>query len=176
MKPAVNSARTTVAVALAALTAASVAPALAGRVASAPERSITERAIGGARLGLRSTAYVQLFGAPSRVDRLEGGLTRLSFARTAVEVYLEARVGVAVNTFGSGYRTSAGIGPCSPAGALKSAYGGRLRKLPTSGPVSLYRLGRLVFRVADGRVGAVVLGTGALARLIAGNSVDCIHR
>jgi len=176
MKPAVKRAFTAVALVLSALAAVSFTLAPAGAASPAPERSITELAIGGARLGLGAGAYVRVFGKPSRVDRLEDGLTRLVYQKVGVEVYLERGAGVAVNAFGRGFRTSAGVGPCSPAQALKATYGNRLRKLPTSGPVSLYLFGRLVFRVADSRVGAVVLGRGALARVIAGNSVDCGRR
>lgn len=144
------------------------------KASSSPNRTITQTSIGGALLGLSRQAYVRTFGTP-RVDLLEGGITALVFTRLGVVVYLRGNAGAAINTSGRTFRTSAGIGPCSPVRALMAAYGAQLRKLPTSGPVSLYRLGSLVFRVdrPRQRVGAVTLGRGSLARLIAGNSIDC---
>jgi hypothetical protein len=139
------------------------------------DRAITQTSIGGARLGRTKAAYVAVFGRPSRVDRIERGFSALVYTRLGVTVFIKFGTGVAINTVGRTFRTSAGIGPCSPARALTAAYGTRLRKLVTTGPVALYRLGNLVFRVdrPHRRVGAVTLGRGTLARLIAGNSTDC---
>jgi hypothetical protein len=174
-------------VVLTALTAASLADARPGTrltrkpdwgtldVSSSPSRTITQRSIGGARLALSRQAYVRMFGTP-RVNRLEKDLMSLVFTKRGLEVYLRGNAGVAVSTSSSTFRTSAGIGPCSSVSALRAAYGGQLRELPTpSGPVSLYRLGALVFRIDEPRrrVGAVTLGRGSLARLIAGNAIDC---
>jgi hypothetical protein len=140
------------------------------------DRTITQRAIGGAPLGWSQKQYVRAFGRPFFLGRLEGGLTRLDFTRLGVEVYLRLGAGVAINTYSRAYRTTAGIGPCSPARALTAAYGRQLRKLLVGAiPIALYRLGNLVFRVdrPHARVGAVTLGTGPLARTVAGNSSDC---
>jgi hypothetical protein len=144
-------------------------------VSSSPSRTITQRWIGGAQLALSRQAYVRMFGRP-RVNRLEKDLMSLVFTKPGLEVYLRRNAGVAVSTSSSAFRTSAGVGPCSPVSALKAACGGQLRELRTpGGPVSLYRLGALVFRVDEPRqrVGAVTLGRGSLARLIAGNAIDC---
>jgi hypothetical protein len=159
-----------------ALTAAGAGATAASPVESRrSDRTITQRAIGGAPLGWSQTRYVRAFGRPVRLERLEASLTRLVFTPLDVEVYLRRGTGVAITTYGRAYRTPAGVGPCSTAAALTSAYGGRLSRLPTTGPIALYRLGNLVFRVDRryGRVEAVTLGRGALARLIAGNSAGC---
>jgi hypothetical protein len=107
------------------------------------------------------------------VDHLEGGLTKLAFTKLRVEVYLRAASGVAIHTYSRRFVTAAGIGPCSPARDFNAAFGKQVRKLKSTGPVTLYRFGNLVFRIYHSRVGAVTLGKGAVAAQVAGNSLDC---
>ena len=144
------------------------------RPVAAPTLAITQRAIGGAALGRDRRSYERLLGPP-RVDLLEGGIMALVYTRPGLTVFLRGNAGIAINGYGRPLRTAEGIGPCSRVRDLMAAYRGRLTRLPTTGPVSLYRLGNLVFRVdrARGRVGSVTLGRGPLARLVAGNSIDC---
>ena|SRR5215204_4840093 len=47
--------------------------------------------------------------------------------------------------------------------SLTNALGRALRRVPSTGPVSLFRLGSLVFRVVEGRVTAIAVGSSALA-------------
>src|SRR5438105_15838193 len=97
---------------------------LAATGAALPVRSIEQHSVGGARLGLKKHGYVRAFGRPMRLDRLEGGLTKLVFRR--VDVFLHAGAGVAITTIGRNYKTIAGVGPCSRASTLLHAYGHRL--------------------------------------------------
>lgn len=135
--------------------------------------TITQRSIGGAALGLARSEYPNALAGPSRLDRLDRALTRLVFPGLGLDVYLEHGKGVALMTYSRAFRTAESVGPCSPVAALRATYGDRLRRLPASGPVSLYRLGSVVFRVAGDRVGAIAVGTGTLAAQAAGNSIDC---
>jgi hypothetical protein len=137
------------------------------------DRSISQSSIGGARLGLSKQDYVRVYGRPFRVNELGRTLRRLDFPRLRLSVHLRAGKGVVIDASSAAFRTAARIGPCSTAQDLVATYGTRLRRIPRPGPVSLYRLGNLVFRVADGRVGAVALGTGGLAATVAGNAPDC---
>jgi hypothetical protein len=139
--------------------------------AAGPNPIIAQHSIGGARLNLTRTAYTHEFGKPSRVDELEGGIKALVYPRFAV--FLKGGKGIAVSTSSRAFRTQAGVGPCSLATRLHKAYGNSLYKVRGTAPVTIYRVGNLVFRVFHGRVGAVTLGKGQLALLITRNARDC---
>jgi Tol biopolymer transport system component len=135
--------------------------------------TITSRSIGGAALGLRRADYVGALPGRARLNLLGERLARLVFSSLGLDVYLSAGKGVALVAYDSRFRTAKSVGPCSPATALIDTYGDRLQRIPTSGAVTLYRLGTLVFRVANARVGAVAVGRGSIAAQAAGNSIDC---
>jgi hypothetical protein len=139
-------------------------------------RTITQRSISGATLGLSRPDYMAALPGAARLDRVDRGLNRLVFTDLGIDVYLGAGKGTTLLTYDRRFSTAESVGPCSPVGALRHEYGDRLRQLPTTGPVSLYRLGRLVFRVAGDRVGAIAVGDGPLAVAAAGNSIDCRAR
>lgn len=136
-------------------------------------RTITQRSISGATLGRSRSDYLHALPGATRLDRIDRALNRLVFADLGIDVYLDAGKGTTLLTYDRRFRTAESVGPCSPAAALRHEYGNRLQQLSTTGPVSLYRLGRLVFRVVGDRVGAIAVGSGALAVAAAGNSIDC---
>jgi hypothetical protein len=150
--------------------------ALAGAVSATAEPSflITQTSIGGAGLGEHAKAYRAVFGK-ALTGELQGGYTRLTFEKLGVEVYFRKGkdAGIDINTWGRAFRTPEGVGPCSPAKALFGAYKPQLVRVGGTGPIALYRLGNLVFRVFRNTVTAVTLGKGKLSTTIAGNSQDC---
>ena len=143
--------------------------------ATAPVIRITQTSIAGAQLGLTRAAYRKPFGGAPKVAKLEGGLTRLDFPRSA-SVFFRSSGGGAIGmvVWDEQYRTAARVGPCSTAAQLKRAYGTRLRPFRLQGKVVGYRLGRLFFAVEDGkRVGVVQLSSTALPPYAALNSLSC---
>jgi hypothetical protein len=150
------------------------AVALASAALAAEYYSITGTSIGKGRLGQTRSAYKKAYGKPIRTDRLEGGLTRLVYPRR-VEVYFKTggtkgRYIVATSKL---FVSAAGIGPCSSAADLKSAFTSAV-KVPLAGGEYAYRLGKeLWFEVESGKVAAVALGTTKQAAWIASNSVPC---
>ena len=92
---------------------------------------ITQASIHGARLGLPAGAYERLlvpqgvrpgFG---RAKDLDSGYTSLWFGRMKVAVYFPpgATRAAIITTWNGGFRTAAGIGPCSTIEEMKEAYG-----------------------------------------------------
>ena len=105
--------------------------------------------------------------------RLEGGLTRLDYPRSA-SVFLRSGRAIGIVVWGEQFRTAARVGPCSTKAQLVRAYGSRLKPFRVAGALAGYRLGRLFFAVEDGRtVGAVQLSGSALAPYAALNSLSC---
>jgi hypothetical protein len=140
----------------------------------APNREISQRAIGGAGLGLTGAGYVHRFGKPSFTTRFGGGMTRLVYADRKVAIYLSRKGrGIAVLTSAKEYRTAAGVGPCSTIAALKKAYPGRLTVKRRAGHVVAYRLRRLLFAAPGGKVGAVMLANSAFPSSVAVNAGQC---
>ena len=151
---------------------ATLATSAAG-TAAAPAYQITNRDVGGVRLGATRAQYVRALGRPSYAHRLGDGLTRLAFAKRELFVYLAHGRGVAVLTSAEEYRTAKKIGPCSTKRALVRAYGGRLQPYRRSGRVVAYRIRNLVFAVPSGRVGAVLLANRHTGAQLAVNASQC---
>lgn len=158
------------------LVLASVAVACAAvpaALAAGGSTLITQSSIGTASLGQTRAAYAAAYGTALSTDRLEGNLTRVVYRRH-VDVYFAAGKsgGIAVVAAGASFRTAKGVGPCSPAAAVKAAYPGSAR-VPLAGPEYAYRLGpRLWFEIEAGKVAAVALGTKAAA-FYAANTTPC---
>jgi hypothetical protein len=136
--------------------------------------SITPSSIGNGKLGQTRSAYRKAYGKPIRSDRLEGGLTRLVYPHR-VEVYFTTggTRGRYIVVASKPFATAAGIGPCSKAADVKSAYPSAV-KVPLAGGEYAYRLGNtLWFEVESGKVAAVALGSGKLTAWIASNTLPC---
>jgi hypothetical protein len=147
---------------------------LVGSAAAIETFPITGASIGKARLGWTRAHYQAVLGKPGRVDRLEGGLTRLTYPGRKLEVYLRTGRGVAVATWNRRYTDGAGIGPCAPLADAQATYGANWVKL-TGGPnLALWQYRTLTFRVGKGKVLAVVLATKRYGRQVAGNTTDCV--
>ena len=147
-----------------------IAAGTAGAIETFP---ITGASIAKAKLGWTQAHYRAVLGKPGRIDRLEGGLTRLAYPGRQLEVYVHAGRGVAVATWNRRYTDGAGIGPCAPIEAAQSTYGARWVKL-TGGPnLALWEYRTLTFRIGKGKVLAVVLATKPYRLQIAGNTSDC---
>jgi hypothetical protein len=170
-------------IAAAAIKRASAAGVLAGALAlgapgtaATPPYRLDGTSIGGIRLGLSAAQYRKLFRERPIVTRFAGGVTRLVFDRRELHVYLGRKGrGIGILTRAREYRTAKGVGPCSSLAKLRRAYRGRLRAY-RSGPtrhVVAYRLGRLVFGVASGFVGNVMLATPRLPVRTAVNAPQC---
>jgi hypothetical protein len=137
--------------------------------AAVPE--ITQRSIDGARIGLRTSSYVRLFGRPSYKDTvpdLPNHWSRLVFGPRGLSVYFKGSRPAAADiaTWDRRYKTVAGVGPCSTLSELKLAYGAQLKpsKFNTQhGVVYAYTVGKnLIFSVANhSYVGVVVLYDGS---------------
>jgi hypothetical protein len=152
---------------IAALAAASVA--LAGG-----SHLITQKSIGKGKLGQSRSAYKTVYGKPKSVDKLEGGLTRLNYPRH-VAVYFKPgkNSGRYIVTSGASFKTAKGVGPCSTAATVKSAYPSAL-KVSLAGGEYAYRLGtKLWFEIESAKVAAVALGTKKQAAWIASNTLAC---
>jgi hypothetical protein len=146
-----------------ALAATSICVAVLTSVAAASSTTITQNAIGGARLGLTASAYRHLFGASglklplNQPTGARTGWTKLVFGRPAIAVYYRpghVRSEV-ITTWDPKYKTAAGIGPCSLLDDLKLTYGNRLKpsKFNTQhGHVFAWVLGKnLIFAVGWNR-------------------------
>lgn len=152
-----------------------LAAGLAVGSAGAPDNRISQRAIGGAGLGLTRAGYIHRFGQPSFTTRFGHGMTRLVYANRELAIYLSRTGrGIAVLTSAKEYRTPAGVGPCSTIAALKKAYpGGRLTVKRRARHVVAYRLRRLLFAAPGGKVGAVMLANSAFPSSVAVNAGQC---
>jgi hypothetical protein len=125
---------------------------------------VTQRTVGGARLGLDRTSYRAIFGAPSITTPFPGGTTRLAYERGEIQVFMRGGVGTAVLAVAKEFTTAQGIGPCANATALVRAYGHQLvpyRSAAAHNRIVAYRLGRLLFGVPGGRVSALMLTADA---------------
>jgi hypothetical protein len=155
------------AVSIAALAAASVA--LAGG-----SHLVTQKSIGNGKLGESRSAYKKAYGKSKSVEDLEGGLTRLNYAgQVAVYFATGKNSGRYIVTSGASFKTSKGVGPCSKAAAVKSAYPSSV-KVSLAGGEYAYRLGsNLWFEIEAGKVAAVALGVDKQAAWIAANTLAC---
>ena len=154
--------------------AAVLALALAAAAGAVERFPIEPGAIGGVQVGATAAQAKAKLGA-ARVDHLEGGLLRLVFAKARTEVYFKegGTKALGVVTWNKGYRTAAGLGPCSPVADLKAAYAGKLKPFKAGGAVVAYRLGNLTFTAEGKTVGDVMLSTGGLTAFVALNATEC---
>jgi hypothetical protein len=145
-----------------------------GAAASDAGYRIGQRSIGPARLGLERRSYAQIFGRASSTTRFANRLTRLAFDNGNLVVYLSrAGRGVALLASGTEYRTAAGVTPCSRVRKLKRVYGRRLVVQRRHGHVVAYKLGRLTFVTASGKVGSIMLAKRRFPLAIAVNAAHC---
>jgi hypothetical protein len=153
---------------------AAIAGGLAGTTAGAADHSISQKAIGGARLGLTRAAYLRSFGRPTITTRFGHGMKRMVYADRKFAIYLSRKGrGIAILTSAERYRTKTGVGPCSRLKALKRAYPGRLQVKRRAGHVVAYRLRHLLFVAQAGQVGAVMLANPAFPTSVAVNAGQC---
>jgi hypothetical protein len=135
---------------------------------------ITTSSIGGGKLGQTRAGYRTLYGKPLRSDHLEGGLARVVY-KEKLSVYFNegSNAGRYIVVASPSFKTAKGIGPCSPAAAVKSTYP-RAVKVSLAGPEYAYRLGaKLWFEVEGTKVAVVALGVGKQAAFIASNTEAC---
>jgi len=153
--------------AIAALAATSVA--LAGG-----SHLITKSSIGKGKLGQTRAAYKAAYGKPSSLENLEGGLTRRNYpGHVAVYFKTGTNSGRYIVVTGATFKTAKGVGPCSKAKSVKSAYPAAA-KVALAGPEYAYRLGtKLWFEIEAGKVAAVALGSGKQTAWIASNAPSC---
>jgi len=151
-----------------------LALAVPAATSAAVSPRISQSEIAGVQPGMTRAEVRAVLERRGRLDRLEGGLTRLAYPQLRVEVYFRDGRDAAVDvlTWGERYRTAKRIGPCSSELDLRAAYGSLRRTVLPGGEVA-YHLGRLVFDVRNGRVLAVVLGRGTATPYLAANSLGC---
>lgn len=145
---------------------------LVGAAFATPAATIRPTSIAGAKLGLRASAYKQLFGTPVRKDvlRFPSKWARLIFTKKKVAVFFPPNgKAVEVATWNANDKTARRIGTCSSIRQLKTAYGTSLKQSDpnTIGKkVWAYTLGKLIFaaagRVPSKHVTAVALYSGHL--------------
>lgn len=136
-----------------AIAAGLLAALAAVTVAAAKSPGVTPTSIARAKLGLSASAYKNLLGAPARKVALNApeGWSELLFAKRHLGVYFKhgSDRGVLVTTWNRGYKTAAGIGPCSTITRLKKTYGNRLKPSKfnsQNGVVYAYTVGKnLIF-------------------------------
>ena len=136
---------------------------------------ITTSSIGKGRLGQSRAAYKAVYGKPKPVENLEGGLTRIRYQSSAIEVYFKtgANSGRYIVATKKTYQTSKGVGPCSKASAVKKAYP-KVVKVSLAGGEYAYQLSpKLWFEIESGKVAVVALGEGKNTAWIASNSPAC---
>jgi hypothetical protein len=142
-------------------------------LAAGANHRITTGSIGAGKLGQSRSAYHRAYGKAVTVAQLEGGLTRILYP-TRVDVYFRrgGSRGIAIVVSSAAFRTASGLGPCSAARAVASAYP-HARRVPLAGPEYAYKVGpRLWFEIEGGRVAAVALGTKQAA-FFAANTSAC---
>ncbi len=161
-----------------AVLAACCAVALPAAAVTGP--AITQTHLRGAPLGKAKAFYTRFYGPPSRLDRLEEGLERLTFTRLKLEVYFRPRSGpgaIGILTWNSALKTALGIGPCSTVRALENAYGNELIPVKFAEKTVAYRLGKLSFVSERGnRIVVVELsgkGRNGLDEFAALNAPEC---
>ena len=136
---------------------------------------ITSSSIGKGKLGQSRASYKVVFGKPMPAENLEGGLTRLRYRAGAIEVYFSSggNAGRYIVATSKAYKTAKGVGPCTAAAAVKSAYPAAV-KVSLAGGEYAYRLGnKLWFEIEGGKVASVALGVGKSTAWIASNSTAC---
>lgn len=139
-----------------------------------PRFWITAITIGDANLRWSQQEYVQLWGKPVQVGRLEDGYTRLDFTKRHIEVYFKkgTKGGVAIVTRDRRDRTLDSIGPCASVAALRRAHP-NARPFEQNGRVIAYRLGRLTFTAESKRIGDVMLALPKVSPYVALNAPEC---
>ena len=136
--------------------------------------TITPTSIAGARLGDSSIALERLWGPSQRLSMsFPPDYSVLTTRARNVSAYFAGATDktVEITTWNKADRTAEGIGPCSSAEELKSAYGKRLKPSPNSthnGVVSAYTVGKhLLFAMGPGttpkQVETVALFSNALS-------------
>jgi hypothetical protein len=135
---------------------------------------ITQSTIGKGKLGQSWSAYATAYGKPKSFDNLEGGLTRLNYpGPIAVYVKTGTNVGRYIVVSGASFKTAKGVGPCSKAATVKSAYPSA-PKISLAGHEYAYRVGTtLWFEIEANKVAAVALGANKQAAWIASNTPAC---
>jgi len=145
--------------------------------AAAENHSITSRSIGGASLGLTQRDYTKILGRLHFRTPFSGGLTRLEYQKGDLHVFISraTRRGVGLFTAADEFRTSAGVGPCSPVAKLQAAYGDKLKavKSSTTHQVIGYRLGTLIFIATGPQVRSILITTGRVPIQTALNGAAC---
>jgi len=127
---------------------------------AAPSHMIGQGSIGEGRLGLAKVHYDNAFGAVAATTPFPGGVTRVAYDSGRLQVFMRRGSGSAILTVSQDFRTTRGVGPCSPAKALLAAYGKRLVPYRAArGGIVAYRLGHLVFASLGPQVTAVMLST-----------------
>lgn len=158
------------------IAAVSITTLVAASVAlAAGSHLITQKSIGGGKLGQSRAAYKAAFGRPMPVENLEGGLTRLRYQKGAIEVYFKTGTNSGRNIVATSkaYKTAKGVGPCAKATAVKKAYPSAV-KVTLAGGEYAYRLGsKLWFEIEFGKIASVALGEGKSTAWIASNSPAC---
>lgn len=148
--------------------AALIAGSACAASAQAAAPSIGPALLGGVPLGRSAAFYRSTLARPVQRAADDDGFDRLLFPDLRLALLFEPGrdAAVAAISWSPAAATAAGVGPCSPVTKLLAAYRGRLRKLGGSGAPAgaggpaaavAYRLGRLVFVAAGGRVAAVAL-------------------
>lgn len=161
--------------------AVAVGALLASRdVDAAP--TISQAALGGARLGTLFGEYPQDWGRPGAIIPLKypDQYAKQIFAARNVAVYYDSGIHEAIQdglvgaveftTWNEADRTNAGVGPCSTVDELKAAYGTNLKPVEANiqdGLVFGYTVGRHLFFAVDARgnpprVGAVAVYSNPL--------------
>jgi hypothetical protein len=150
---------------------------LAAPAGAATSHLITGSSLAGARLGLKQRDYTRVLGRLHFRTKFAGGLTRLEYAKGDVHVFVSRATGRGVGFFTAAeeYRTSAGIGPCSPVTKLQAAYGSRLRPVrnATSHQIVAYRLGAITFVATGPEVRSVLVSTARVTLQTALNGAAC---
>ncbi|MGZ4384085.1 MAG: hypothetical protein ACXVY8_06730 [Gaiellaceae bacterium] len=150
----------------------SVLAAAPAALATGTGHLITQSSIGGGALGQSRAAYAKAYGKALRTDRLEQGLTRVSYPGRVDAYFGASKRGIAIVVSGTGFRTAKGVAPCSTASAVRRAYPGAVR-VALAGPEYAYRLGSsLWIEIEGGKVAAIALGTKQAA-FFAANTTAC---
>jgi len=165
--------------ALSAIAALAVSAATAsGGSSASTDWSIMSTSIGGAHLGQPKSYYRPLFGPSYRMEFLENGFSRMTFAKRRVYVYYRKGTAgaIAIVTWHRKYRTPEHVGPCSPVDALATYP--TAKKVFSSGASSgnqgaVYRLHQLLFRVEKKRIISVALGPSRRAIFLATTAPAC---
>lgn len=159
------------------LTAAGALLTATAPAAAAESHLITSNSVSGARLGLTERDYTRKLGRLHFTTKFPGGLTRLEYRKGEIHVFLLRATGKGVGFFTAAeeYKTSTGVGPCTPVAKLRAKYGSRLVpvKNATSHQVVAYRLGTITFVTTGPDVRSVLVSAGRIPLQTALNGAAC---